>query len=79
MRLEEVLDFWREALVGREGREGDDDFIVIDAQSIPGWVIALRRGPKPYIEIWWERDFLEEVQIRSSSTQTEPILEESVN
>ncbi len=83
MRLDEVLDLWRAALLegGEDGEGGDDDFIFIDAQSVPGWVIALRRGPEPYVEIWWEEDFLEEVRTRPSGlrARVEPTLEGSTN
>jgi hypothetical protein len=64
MELKEALTFWANA----SEIQGDEP-IVIDAESVPGWVIALRRphGRAPYVEIWWEGDFIEETRIHQSA------------
>jgi len=59
MTLEEALSFWETFLTEEEG-----DFpIILDAETIPGWVIALRPGRRPHVEIWWNEDFIREMEI----------------
>lgn len=67
MNLQEAIDFWT--------RSSPDDArvdqpLLIDAESIPGWVIALRcpRDQTPYIELWWESDFIEETRAHQAAT-----------
>ncbi len=62
MELQEALTFWASTAVD-SGAE--DQPIAIDAESIPGWVIALRRprDRAPYVEIWSAKDFITETQI----------------
>jgi hypothetical protein len=66
MELKEAVTFWRnepsQEVLG-------DQAVVIDAESVPGWVIALRRPPDraPYVEIWWEEDFIAETQAHQTS------------
>lgn len=61
MELKEALTFWEKA---SSKEVFEDQPVVIDAESIPGWVIALRcpRGRAPYVEIWWEDDFITETK-----------------
>jgi len=66
MELKEALLFWETA---SPDKVHGDRLIVIDAESVPGWVIALRhpRDRAPYIEIWWEGDFIAETQVHQSA------------
>lgn len=61
MKLKEALSFWENVSAEEVGQ---DQPVVIDAESVPGWVIALRRprDRAPYVEIWWEDDFIAETQ-----------------
>jgi len=71
MELKEALVFWKN--VDLEEIYGDQ-LVVIDAESIPGWVIAIRRprDRAPYIEIWWEGDFIAETQVHQASLMGTP-------
>jgi len=70
MKLKEAVSFWTS-----ENLEEShiDRPLAIDTESIPGWVIAIRRPQdeelEPYVEIWTENDFIEETQIHQSSRE----------
>lgn len=64
MDLNEALTFWTEILAKEED---ETSVLVLDAETIPGWVIALRPGGFPAVEIWWEEDFIEETRIHLAS------------
>ncbi len=66
MELKEAVTFW-EKLSFNEISE--DQPIAIDAESVPGWIIALRcpRDRAPYVEIWWEGDFIAETQAHKAA------------
>ena len=59
MTLEEALIFGETFL----GDEAEDLPVILDAETIPGWVIALRPGRRPHVEIWWGEDFIQEMKI----------------
>ncbi|GEM_PF-3586837 len=69
MTLEEALQFWRTFLGGRSGGGGADseggesEPVILDTETIPGWVIALRPGRIPCVELWWNEDFIREMEI----------------
>ncbi len=65
--MQEALTCWTEIL---SKEEEEASVLVLDAESIPGWVIALRPGGFPVMEIWWEEDFIEETRIHLA-TQAE--------
>lgn len=66
MELSDAIDFWENS--SSEEIQTDPP-ILIDTESIPGWVIALRSPPDrpPYIELWWESDFIEETELHRAS------------
>ena len=70
MKLKEAVSFWKS-----ESLEGShlDQPLAIDTESIPGWVIAIRRPldgtDEPYVEIWTEHDFIQETEIHQSSRE----------
>lgn len=73
MDLKEALTFWKSASL--EQIE-EDQPVVIDAASVPGWVIALRRprDRAPYVEIWCEDDFIAETQAQQTPAPKEPVV-----
>ena len=70
MQLKEALTFWTTDI---SDEPKFDRPVAIDAESIPGWVIALRRprgeDQDPYVEIWSELDFIKETEIHRSSRE----------
>lgn len=68
MTLEEALSFWKTFLVDEE----EDAPIILDAETIPGWVIALRPGRRPHVEIWWNEDFIREMEIHQEMLCEQP-------
>ena len=69
MQLKEALTFWNDSLDEAQ----IDRPLAIDAESIPGWVIAIRRplrdDQEPYVEIWTESDFIAETEIHQSDRE----------
>ena len=64
MQLKEAITFWSNETFDEPEI---DRPLAIDAESIPGWVIAIRRphrsDQEPYVEIWSESDFIAETEI----------------
>lgn len=70
MQLKEAVSFWEN---NHAGEIEFDQTVAIDTESIPGWVIALRRpdgeDQDPYVEIWTEHDFIRETEIHQSTKE----------
>ena len=67
MTLDEALRFWETFWVEKGEGEGEGEEggwpVLLDVETIPGWVIALRPGRRPHVEIWWQEDFIREMEI----------------
>lgn len=72
MDLQEAIDFWQQSW---SQNPDSNPPAYIDAESVPGWVIALRcpQGRSPYVEMWWAHDFIAETEIHA---QTQPEVRE---